>query len=427
MLSLKFIRENPDVVRKNLEKRHDKEKELWVDEILKLDSESRKIKYEIDNLRNSRNRISEEINQLKKQGKDASDKIKEAAEIPKKITKLEQKYKDIDEKLHYYLMRLPNILHESVPYGKDDTENEIVNTFGKKPVFDFEPLSHVDIIEKQGWADLERAAKISGARWYFLKGDLALLEMAIVKYAIGMITKRGFTLVVPPHMMNRKAYEGVTSLSDFEDVLYKIEGEDLFMIATSEHPLTAQYMDEVIDEKELPIKLSGYSTNFRKEAGAHGKDQKGIFRVHQFNKVEQIIICKPEDSWDFHEELIRNHIDFFNSLGLHSRQVNICTGDIGVVAAKKYDLEVWMPVQKTYREVGSCSNCTAYQATRLNIKYRSSEGNKYVHTLNSTLVATTRALVAIIENFQNKDGTIRIPDVLVPYMDGKKKIGVPIR
>lgn len=427
MLSIKFIRENPDVIKKDLAKRDDKEKEKWVDEILKLDEESRKVKYEIDNLRSLRNKVSEEINQLKKQGKDASAKIKEAAEIPKKISEKEKKYQQIEEKIRFYQMRIPNILHESVPYGKDETENEVVKTFGKKPVFSFTPMSHVDIIEKQGWADLERAAKISGARWYFLTGDLALLENAIARYGIDFMMKKNYTLVLPPFMMNRKSYEGVTSLADFEDMLYKIDGEDLYLIATSEHPLTARYMDEILEEKDLPIKNIGTSWCFRKEAGAHGKDQKGIFRVHQFQKIEQIIICKPEDSWHFHEEMINNAIEFFSTLGLHFRQVNICTGDIGIVAAKKYDLEVWMPVQNTFREVVSCSNCTSYQAVRLNIKYRAKEGNQYVHTLNSTCVATSRALVAILENFQNKDGTINIPDVLIPYMNGKRKIGRPIK
>ena len=227
-----------------------------------------------------------------------------------------------------------------------------------------------------------------------------------------------------PYMIRKEAVEGVTSLADFEEMIYKIEGEDLFMIATSEHPLTAMWMGEVLEEKVLPIKMVGYSTCFRKEAGSHGKDTKGIFRVHQFNKIEQIIICKQEESWKLHEELKKNIEDFFKSLGIHIRTVNICTGDIGIVAAKKYDVEAWMPVQQKFREVGSCSNCTTYQATRLDLRYSAREGNKYVHTLNSTCVATARALVAILENFQQKEGTIKIPDVLVPYMNGKKFIGI---
>jgi len=423
MLEIKFIREHPDVVKKDLKKRDDSEKLKWIDEILKLDDEWRKLKGEADELRSRRNSLSMEINKLKKEKKDASKVIKEAQDIPKKIENIEKKVAEKEEKIKYYLMRLPNILHESVPVGKSSDDNVVVKISGKKPVFKFELKSHADLAEQQGWVDLERAAKISGARWYFLKGELALLEMALSKYAIDFMEKRGFTLVVPPHMINRKAYEGVTSLADFEDMLYKIEGEDLYMIATSEHPLTAMWMNEVLEENCLPIKFAGFSTNFRKEAGTHGKDTKGIFRVHQFNKVEQVVICRPEDSWKIHEELRKNIEDFFESLGLHFRTVNICTGDIGIVAAKKYDPEVWMPVQNTYREVGSCSNCTSYQAVRLNIKYKSKEGNKYVHTLNSTCVATSRALVAILENFQQKDGTVKVPDVLIPYMNGKKVIG----
>jgi seryl-tRNA synthetase len=423
MLEIKFIREHPELVRADLKKRDDPEKLRWVDEVLKLDNEWRKIKGEADALRSKRNTLSMEINKLKKEKKDANKIIKEAQDIPKKIEQLEKEVAEKEEKIKYYLMRMPNILHESVPVGTDESGNVVVKTIGKKPKFDFALKSHTDLAEQNNWVDLERAAKISGARWYFLKGDLVLLEMAIIKYAIEFMSKRGYTIVVPPYAISRKAYEGVTSLADFEDVLYKIEGENLYMIATSEHPLTSMWMDEVIDEDKLPIKMAGFSACFRKEAGSHGKDTKGIFRVHQFNKVEQIIICRPEDSWKFHEELRKNIEDFFESLGLHLRTVNICTGDIGIVAAKKYDPEVWMPVQNTYREVGSCSNCTSYQAVRLNIKYKAKEGNKYVHTLNSTCVATSRALVAILENFQQKDGTVKIPDVLVQYMGGKKFIG----
>ncbi len=423
MLEIKIIRENPEIVKKDLQKRGDSEKLGWLDEVLKLDNEWRKLKGEADELRSKRNALSMEINKLKKEKKDADKIIREAQEIPKKIEQIEKEVAEREDKIKYYLMRLPNILHESVPKGKDSEDNVTVKTFGKKPAFKFELKSHADLAEQNEWVDLERAAKISGARWYFLKGDLALLEMAITKYAIDFMNKKGYTIVIPPFMINRKAYEGVTSLADFEEMLYKIEGEDLYLIATSEHPLTSMWMDEVLDETKLPIKMAGFSTNFRKEAGSHGKDTKGIFRVHQFNKIEQIIICKPEDSWKFHEELRKNAEELFESLGFHFRTISICTGDIGIVAAKKYDVEVWMPVQNTFREVVSCSNCTTYQANRLNIKYKAKDGNRLVHTLNSTCVATSRALVAFLENFQQKDGTIKMPDVLIPYMNGKKLIG----
>ena len=320
------------------------------------------------------------------------------------------------------LLRIPNTLHDSVPFGKDDADNVVAKKFGKLPKFKFELIGHEEILKKWKLVDLERASKISGARWYFLKEQAALLEMALTRYAVDFMRKKGYALFVPPFMINRKAYEGVTSLGDFEEMLYKIDGEDLYAIATSEHPGTAQFMDEILQAECLPVKMVGFSTNFRKEAGAHGKDTKGIFRVHQFNKVEQLIICKPEESWHFHEELIKNAVEFFQSLGLHGRVANVCTGDIGIVAAKKYDVEVWMPVQKAYREMVSCSNCTSYQAVRLNIKYQDGIERKYVHTLNSTCVATSRAVVAILENFQQKDGTVIIPKILHKYC-GFKVIG----
>ncbi len=420
MLDIKFVRKYAGLVKENLKKREDTSKLRLVDELLKIDEEWRDKKGKLDILRHRRNSISLEINRLKKNGKDVGSLVREAKELPQKISDAEVKMAALQKKIRDYLMKLPNMLHESVPMGKDEEENVEVTKFGKKPEFDFKPRGHADLMESLNLVDLERAAKISGARWYFLKGKLALLEFALTGYAINFMLKKGYSLVIPPHVMNRKAYEGVTSLDAFEEMLYKIENEDLYLIATSEHPLTAQFMDEVIDPKDLPIKLVGFSTNFRKEAGTHGKDTKGIFRVHQFNKVEQIIICKPEESWHLHEELLKNIKEFFESLGLHGRTVNICTGDIGIVAAKKYDLDVWMPHQEKYREMGSCSNCTSYQAVRLNIRYQKQEEREYVHTLNSTCVATSRALAAILENFQNKDGSITVPKVLQKYTGFKK-------
>ena len=421
MLDIKLIRENPEIVRKDLEKRKDTEKLKLLEKVIKLDKEWRKLKSEEDQLRKKRNELSKQISQLKKQGKDTTSLLNEVKEIPKKIEESTQKRTNLEKEIRHILMTLPNILHESVPYGESDEDNEVVQLFGQKPEFDFTPKSHVDLLEIIDGADIERAAKISGSRFYFLKNDLLLLDLALQKYALDFLIKRGFTPVQPPFMMNRKSYEGVTDLNDFEDVMYKIENEDKYLIATSEHPLTAMFMDEIID-LEKPIKMAGISPCFRKEAGSHGKDTKGIFRVHQFTKIEQIIISKQEDSWKHHEELIKNAEDFFSSLNLHFRKVNICTGDIGTVAAKKYDLEVWMPVQNKYREVVSCSNCTTYQSRRLNLRYREGNELKYAHTLNSTCVATSRALVAILENFQDKQGNIKIPEVLQPYMDNKKII-----
>lgn len=417
MLDINLIRNNPDLVLSDLKKRNDTEKLLWIDDILTLDKEWRTLKSKTDELRHRRNKVALEIGILKKEGKDASEKIKEAAEIPKKIEKMEKEMNAKREKIDYYLKRLPNILHDSVPVGD---ENSPIKVVGEKPQFDFEPKSHIDLAENLDIGDFERAAKIAGARFFFLKGKLTVLDFALQYYAMEFMIKRGYEPIYPPYMMNRKAYEGVTDLRDFEDVMYKIEGEDLYLIATSEHPLTAMYLDEILNPKDLPKKCCGISACFRKEAGTHGRETKGFFRVHQFNKIEQIVICKPEESWEYHEELLKNATDLFETLELHFRVVNICTGDIGTVAAKKYDIETWMPVQNEYRELVSCSNCTDYQARRLNMRYRTKEGNKFVHTLNSTCIATTRALVAILENFQNSDGSITIPKVLRKYTGFEK-------
>jgi seryl-tRNA synthetase len=369
-----------------------------------------------------RNQITKKISEAVKAKKDVTAEKKAAAELPGKIKEAEAKVTVLQAKVKFYLMRLPNILHESVPVGKDEAGNVVVREWGEKKKFDFTPKSHVDLIQELDIVDLERAAKISGSRFYFLKGDLVLLEQAVLRFALDKMIKKGFLPLSPPNMMKTEPYEGVTDLADFELVMYKDEKEDLNLIATAEHPITAMHCNEILPEEKLPIRYVGISPCYRKEAGAHGKDTKGIFRVHQFNKVEQYIICKPEDSWKLHEELIKNAEEVFQALEIPYRVINICTGDIGIVAAKKYDIEAWMPAQNTYREVVSCSNCTTYQAVRSNIKFGKVGGDKeYAHTLNSTAVATPRALVAIIENCQNKDGSITIPKVLVPYM-GKEKI-----
>lgn len=423
MLTLKFVRENPDVIKQDLEKRKDTEKLSWVDEVLELDKRSRELKKKSDSLRSERNNLSEEINRLKKEGRSTEEVIAKVKEMPGKIKEIDSENDKITERITFILMRLPNILHESVPHGESDEDNEVLEEIGEKPEFSFSPKSHVDLLHDLNLADLERAAKIAGARFYFLRNDLALLEFALQKYAIDFMTKKGFEYIQTPYMMNAKAYSGVTDISDFEDVMYKIDQEDLYLIATSEHPLTAMMMDEVIDSNNLPMKMTSLSPCFRKEAGSHGKDTKGIFRVHQFNKVEQVVFCHPRESWKYFDILLENAKDFFKSLDLPFRVVNICTGDIGIVASKKCDLEVWMPAQNTYREIVSCSNCTEYQSARLGIKFRDKDQNKFVHTLNSTCVATSRALVAILENNQTEDGSIKVPEVLVPYMNGKEKIG----
>lgn len=422
MLDIKLIRKNPEIVRADLEKRKDQERLGYLEKVLALDGKYLSLLQEAEQIRARRNAISHDIGQLKKEGKDVSGLLAEAGKIPLRIEALEVEQNHIKDEVDYYLKRLPNILHESVPVGADETGNFVVGEFGKKPSFGFALKSHVDILQEFDFADFDRAAKIAGARQYFLKGDLVLLEMALQRYAADFMMQRGFTIVSPPLMLHREVYEGVTDLADFENVMYKIQGEDLYLIATSEHPLVAMYHGEILEPSCLPIKLCGISSCFRKEAGAHGKDQKGIFRVHQFNKIEQVVFCEPGQSWALHEELLQNAKEFFQSLGLHFRVVSICTGDIGTVAAKKYDIEVWFPVQNAYREVVSCSNCTDYQARRSGIRVRGKEENYPPHSLNSTCVATSRALVAILENFQQKDGSIAIPAVLVPYMGGKKSL-----
>lgn len=424
MIDIKLVRENPELFRKDLKKRRDDEKLKWLDDLIKKDKEYLDILQEVEQLRRKRNLLTQEVAKLKKEGKDVSKILKEAKDIPEDIKKLEEKKDQLEKMIKNYLMRLPNITHETVPYGKDSSENVEVKKWGKiiKPKFDL--ISHGELAENLGVADFKKAAQVAGAGFNYMMGDLALLNQALCSYAVDVMVKKGYNLVVPPLMLNRKAYEGVTDLSDFENVMYKIEGEDLYLIATSEHPLVALYMDEVIPEEALPIKLVGYSPCFRKEIGSHGVDTRGLFRMHQFWKVEQIIFCKPEDSWKYHEELIKNSEELFEGLDLPYRVVNICTGDIGTVAAKKYDLEIWMAKQKEYKEACSCSNCTDYQARRLNIKYgkRGSGDLKLVHTLNDTAIATSRPMVAILENNQNEDGSVDIPKALWPYMNGKKKI-----
>jgi seryl-tRNA synthetase len=315
-------------------------------------------------------------------------------------------------------------MHETVPTGKDEHDNVEVRKWGAPPQFSFKPLDHIDLAFKLDLIDLERAARVAGARFYYLKKDLVKLNYALINCALDFIARKGYTLIQPPYLLRKEVLSGAVALSDFEETIYKIEGEDLYLIATSEHALNALHFGEILDGKALPIKYGGVSSCFRKEAGAHGRDTKGIFRVHQFEKIEQFVFCKPEDSWSEHERLLSNAEGFFQALSLPYRIVNVCSGDLGTVAAKKYDLEVWLPGQDSYREAVSCSNCTSYQAVRSNIRYRdkTSDPTEYVHTLNSTFVATERTLIAIMENRQQSDGSILIPEILRPYMNGQDAI-----
>ena len=414
-----MFREHADVLRADHDKRempHDN-----IDEVIRLDEEWRQARYDVDLLRKKRNEAARGIAEAKKSGDSAAADaiLAEVASLGQEIDALSEKVDSCLSERDTIRMRVPNILHESVPVGEDDQKNTLHSLHGDKIELGFEARNHNDLIEMNNWVDLARGAKVTGSRFYFLQGDLARLEMALQSYSATFLMERGYTLVQPPLMMNREAYEGVTDMGDFETVMYGIEPDKYYLIATSEHPLTAMRMDEIIEPSELPIKLVGVSSCFRREVGAHGLSDRGIWRVHQFTKIEQIVICKPDDSWEHHEELLTNAVELWDSLGLHYRVVNICTGDMGTVASKKYDLEAWLPGANEYKEVVSCSNCTDYQANRLRMRYRTSEGNSAVHTLNSTAVATSRALVAIMEQYQNEDGTVRVPDVLVPHMGGQ--------
>lgn len=424
MLDIKLIREHPEVVRNDLIKRGDTEKLKMLEDLIELDRKWRLSLTEVNELRRKRNLITAEIARLKSEEKRVDEKLREAEKLPPKIERLEERVKKYRKKMNHILLRLPNILHESVPVGKDENDNVEIRRWGKPPKFDFKPKNHLEIALNLGLIDAERAAKVSGAGFFYLKEELVLLDLAIQRFAIDFLRKRGYMLLEPPFMINRKAYEGMVDPTDFEMVTYKTEKENLYLIATAEHPLGAMFMNEVFNKKDLPIKLIGVSPCFRKEIGAHGKYTKGLFRMHQFNKVEQFIFCLPEQSWELHEELQKNCEDLYQALGLHYRVVNVCTGDIGIIAAKKYDTEVWMADGK-FREVGSNSNCTDYQARRLNIRFREKEGQApkgFVHTLNNTALATSRTMIGILEQFQQKDGSVVIPKVLRPLMDGFEKL-----
>lgn len=422
MLGIKLIREHPEIVRQNLKKRGDTEKLRMLEDLIKHDLEWRRLLTKANKLRHEKRKITNEIAALKKAKKEVGKHIERGRKLDSEIVALEPPVEKHKQNANYFLLRLPNLLHESVPIGKNEHDNVEVKVQGKPPKFDFEPRNHLKIALNLDLIDDKRGAKVAGHGFFYLKGDLVLLDMALQRFAIDFMVKRGYKLVEPPFMLRRKPYEAVTDLADFKSVMYKVEGEDLYMIATAEHPLAAMFMNEVLLKGDLPIKLVGVSSCFRKEVGAHGKYTKGLFRMHQFNKVEQFIFCLPEDSWNFHERLQLNAEDMYQALGLHYKVVNVCTGDIGTVAAKRYDINVWM-ADGVYREIGSNSNCTDYQARRLNIRYREKEGGVpkgFVHTINNTAVATSRTMLAILEQNQQKDGTVLIPKVLNNYMDGLK-------
>ena len=421
MLDPKLIKEKPEIIRNMLKSRA---VEFDLDGLIESDQKRREFIIKTDELRKKKNQIAITISEKKKAGEDASSIFIEMKNISNELTKLESQQEDIEKKYLKLASTIPNLIHESVPIGIDDSVNKEIKKWGNIPKFDFKIKDHIDISEDLNLVDLERAAKVAGARFYYLKNDLVRLNQALIHFGLDFLAEKGYSLIQPPYMINRESMEGAVIAEDFEEVIYKIQEEDLYMIGTSEHAMAAMHSKEIIEGKEIPMKYAGISPCFRKEAGAHGRDQKGIFRVHQFDKIEQFIFSRPEDSWKEHENMLAVAEEFYQKLEIPYRVMLLSTGDIGKISAKTYDIEAWMAGQNAYREIVSCSNCLEYQARRLKIRFRdkTNEDTQYIHTLNSTLIATTRVLVAIMENFQTKDGHIRIPQVLQGYMGNQKEI-----
>ncbi len=415
MLDPKLLRDSPDKIRNMLEARAVK---FPLDELITLDKDRRELIIKTDEFRKKRNEVSLEIARKKKAKEDASGLIDQMQTVSDNLKKLEEDQITVEEKFTKLSLTLPNMVHQSVPIGKDDTANKEIKKWGNIPVFDFEAKDHIDLTQSLDLVDLERAAKVSGARFYYLKNQLVRLNQALLQFALDFLSEKSYTPIQTPFLINKGAMEGAIIAQDFEDVIYKIEDEDLYLIGTSEHAVASMHSDEIIDGKKLPLRYAGISTCFRKEAGAHGRDQKGIFRVHQFEKVEQFVFTRPEDSWHEHEKMLEIVEEFYQKIEIPYRIMLLSSGDLGKVSAKTYDLEAWMTGQKNYREIVSCSNCLDFQARRLKIRFRdrTDEQPQYLHSLNSTLVATTRTMVAIIENFQTKDGHIAVPKALQKYV-----------
>lgn len=422
MLDPRLLKENPQAVREMLEKRN--MADFPIDSLVGLDRRRRELIVETQELRQKKNVLSEAIAGKKKAKQDTSSELNQMKEISSRLGKAEEEMTKVEEQFRHQIMLLPNLLHESVPVGKDEKSNVIVRQSGTPRRFDFKPKDHVDIATGLDLIDIERAVKISGARFYFLKNELVKMNQALVQFALDFLSERGYSLVQPPYLIRKEPMSGAVILGDFQDVIYKIQDEDLYMIGTSEHAIASMHMNEILEGKKLPIKYAGFSSCFRKEAGAHGKDMKGIFRVHQFEKVEQFVYCRPEDSWKEHERMLVLAEEFFAKLGIPYRVMLLSSGDTGKISAKTYDIEAWMAGQNAYREIVSCSNCLDYQARRLGVRFRdrTNEETIIAHTLNSTLVATERTLVAILEDYQTANGTVEVPEVLQKYMSGIKEL-----
>ena len=426
MIDIKFLRENPDVVKENIKKKFQDSKLPLVDEVIELDAQLRKAQQRGDSLRADRNRISKEIGGFMAKGqKEEAEKAKvQVKEFSDELAALEKQEEELSEKVKKIMMTIPNIIDQSVPIGKDDSENVEIKRYGEPVVPDFEIPYHSEIMERLNGIDLDSARRVAGNGFYYLMGDIARLHSAVLAYARDFMIDRGFTYCIPPYMIRSNVVTGVMSFAEMDAMMYKIEGEDLYLIGTSEHSMIGKFIDNILEEDTLPRTLTSYSPCFRKEKGAHGIEERGVYRIHQFEKQEMIVVCKPEDSKMWFDKLWQNTVDLFRSMDIPVRTIECCSGDLADLKVKSYDVEAWSPRQKKYFEVGSCSNLGDAQARRLKIRVNGADGKKYfAHTLNNTVVAPPRMLIAFLENNLNADGTVNIPEVLRPYMGGKSKIG----
>ena len=424
MLDIKFVRENPDLVKENIKKKFQDEKLVLVDEVIELDEKLRDVKTEGDNLRAKRNKTSKQIGALMGQGKkeEAEEVKKEVGDINDRLVQIEEDTRKFQDQLKEKMQVIPQMIDDSVPIGKDDTENVEIERFGENVTPDYEIPYHVDIMESFNGIDLDSARDTSGAGFYYLKGDIARLHSAILSYARDFMIDKGYEYHIPPFMIRSDVVTGVMSFAEMEDMMYKIEGEDLYLIGTSEHSMIGKFINSITDEEEMPLRLTSYSPCFRKEVGAHGIEERGVYRIHQFEKQEMVIICKPEDSKKFYDELWQNTVEFFRSLEIPVRTLECCSGDLADLKVKSCDVEAWSPRQGKYFEVGSCSNLGDAQARRLKIRLRGEKGNYFAHTLNNTVVAPPRMLIAFLENLLQEDGSVKIPKPLQMYMGGMEKL-----
>ena len=425
MLDIKFVRSNPDIVKENIKKKFQNEKLPLVDEVLELDKRNREIKQEVEALRADKNKISKKIGACMAQGKkEEAEELKNQVEANAgRTAELSSEEKEVEEKIKEIMMVIPNIIDPSVPIGRDDSENVELERFGEPIVPDYEIPYHTEIMEKFHGIDLESAGKVAGNGFYYLMGDIARLHSAVISYARDFMINRGFTYCVPPFMIRSNVVTGVMSFAEMDAMMYKIEGEDLYLIGTSEHSMIGKFIDSILPEETLPRTLTSYSPCFRKEKGAHGIEERGVYRIHQFEKQEMIVVCKPEESMDWYEKMWKNTVDFFRTLDIPVRTLECCSGDLADLKVKSCDVEAWSPRQKKYFEVGSCSNLGDAQARRLGIRTKGEDGKKYfAHTLNNTVVAPPRMLIAFLENNLQADGSVKIPETLQPYMGGMKEI-----